>query len=310
MNSAIIKVQSLTSPAGPIEYKIITKLDGSTGPRHITRVSDGSHFVLKAPIDASGHELTSRNAHEANEYLAFQLYRAAGVRIPEGIELVKVLIEGKDVIGVLENFINGETLYNLMNLDDEKLRELTFPAIRNDLVIHALLANWDINITANIMVERETGANAELPYDYNNPITIDCGGTLQFSAMGRIKEYGPVVTNVESIVRHSRPYKPMGALMRMSKPELKAEICGRWATVDKRAVMDAFVSTKGIIAPYFAAAGLSVDSLGETLTARMAHFDALCGVAAAAVAANKGGGYRSRRRSRFRRRKGTRRVRR
>jgi hypothetical protein len=336
-----LKILSLTTAgATPVDYTIIKKLTGGTGPLLLTRL-DGRQFVLKAELNASGHTLVNRNAHEANEYLAFQLYKAAGCRIPEGVDFVKVLIEGKDVVGVLEDFIDGETLYNLMAVRDPQLSKLTFPAIQRDLVIHALLANWDINMMGNIMIARITDTEGKVTYDYSNPITIDCGGTLLFRAMGQLKDkdahaggsgsgYLAEVTNVESIVGYAANYKPFGPLKYVPKDALHAKICERWVGVNKDAIMAAFGSAAVIVAPYFAARGLNVDDqIGEILTRRMAHFDRLCGAAAAppvagaatsllartagavsplgvgagavggagAVAANKGGSRRSRRRS-------------
>lgn len=277
------------------EYSIGDELPGGTAPVVLTRLSDGQQFVLKSALGGvSAHSLLHQNAHEANEYLAFQLYRAAGCRVPDGIDFVQV--EGKNIFGLLENFINGVTLHNLMHVRDPSIVEFTFPTIRSDLVIHGLFANWDINMMDNIMVSY-TEEGGKRIFDYTNPITVDCGGTLQFRAMGDLKRaFSPEVSNIKSIVQYSQSYKPMGVLMRLSPEDLNKEICKRWNTVNKDAILAAFDTAVPIVAPHFKAARaalpglLDVGALRDMIIRRMAYLDSLCSAAAPALAPAGGAG--------------------
>lgn len=274
-NSSTITLISLVRGGEPVQYRVSSeRLNGGTGPIVVISMVDDSKFVLKAPLDASRRQLVLRNAHEANEYLAFQLYRAAGCRVPDYIDFVQ--IEGTDIYGILENFIDGVTLYDLMSERDPHIKELTFPAIRNDLIIHALFANWDINVTQNIMIARIVNENGTRSYDYSNPITIDCGGTLQFRALGGLKDFSSEVANINSIVRYSAHYKPMGLFQSFSRKDLTTEICKRWATVNKDAILRAFDEVQEVIRPIFSSADLNVDYLRAVLMDRMTYIDGLC----------------------------------
>jgi hypothetical protein len=291
--SPTIALRSMVSGGEPVEYIISgERLNGGTGPIVLINMTNGNKFVLKAPLDVPKRHLVLRNAHEANEYLAFQLYKAAGCRVPDYIDFVQIV--GTDVYGILENFIDGVTLYDLMSRRDPNIPELTFPAIRNDLIIHALFANWDINVTQNIMISYIVNENGSATYDYSNPITIDCGGTLQFRAMGGIKDFTPEVLNINSIIRYSTHYKPMGAFKSFSRNDLNKEICKRWSTVNKDAILRAFDEAKDIIRPHFSDAKLNIDNLRDILTMRMSYFDRIC----SGNNRNKGGGNERRRKTR------------
>jgi hypothetical protein len=258
-------------------FSVLGELDGGTAPRLVSRDSDGVRFVLKL----------TEGAHEANEYLAFQLYKAVGCNVPDTY-LVKDKVSG--IYGLLESFIHGVTLYDLMHIRDPKVVELTFPVIQRDLVIHALFANWDINVTTNIMIPY----TKEGTPDYANPIVIDCGGTLQFRAMGGLKEFTSEVGNIKSIVRYAQNYKPFGKFKRVAEAELNAVVCERWRTVKKYEILKAFDTTRPKIEPIFRAAGLSLDTIRSILEARMTYLDRLCPAPA--------GGRRSRKHRNSRRR--------
>lgn len=280
--------------------------EGGTKPKLVSRSSDGKQFVLKLSDTMGG-------AQEANEYLAFQLYKAAGCRVPETF-LVKDETTG--AYGLLEEFIKGATLRELMDMHNPdintSLQNKTFPAIQNDLVIHALLANWDINVMGNIMIP----STGEGSYDFAHPITLDCGGTLQFRAMGGIKPYMPKMTNIESIVSFAQNYKPMGKLKSMTRAELENKVCGRWKSVDKAAILAAFDVAAPKVRPIFEATGLrglNIDEVRKVLVKRMEYLDALpCdktsttanagGAGAGAGLASTGGGRRTHSKTRKQRR--------
>lgn len=243
-------------------FTVIGTLDGATLPRLVSRDSDSVQFVLKLSGNVGG-------AHEANEYLAFQLYKAAGCKVPETY-LVKDKKSGMH--GLLESFIDGVTLYDLMDIRDPKIIELTFPVIRRDLVIHALFANWDINITKNIMIP----FTKERTPDYENPITIDCGGTFQFRPMGGIKPYTPEMANIKSIITYAQNYKPMGKFKHFAEPDLRAAICERWRAVDKVAIFAAFDTVYPKLKPIFDAVkrkGLDLDEIRNVLEKRINYLD-------------------------------------
>jgi hypothetical protein len=263
-------------------FTILGTLGGSTHPRLVSRDRDNVKFVLKLSVRSKG-------AHAANEYLTFKLYKAAGCRVPE-VYLVKD--KASNTYGLLEDFIDGVTLEELIyEGDPRQVNDVTFPAIRRDLVMHALFSNWDINETPNIMIPY----TKERAYDYANPITIDCGGTLQFRAMGGIKNYTHEMTNIHSIIGYSHYEKPMGALKYVTIPELKKVICERWGPEPKSkdAILAAFDAVRPIIEPIFndeeiKGLGLDLGKVRKALEARMEYLSAYCKPSA-------GGGTRRRR---------------
>jgi hypothetical protein len=289
-------------------YTILEVLEGSTEPR-LVQNTEGTKFVLKLSSKHGG-------AQEANEYLAFQLYNAAGCRVPDTYLVTDTATK---IPGLLEEFIEGVPLSVLAG--DPRLKSTTFPAIQNDLVIHALLANWDINVRENIMIPFAP----EGSFDYAHPYTIDCGGTLQFRAMGGIKPYtSNEMANIRSIVHYAKTSytskdKPMAQI---KWSELKGKICDRWRSVDQGAILAAFEEVAPKVRPIFAAAkesypeglaGLDLDMIKTVLQERMRYLDeTYCNMAnspaggagaGAGAAITTGGGRRTLRKTRKQRRK-------
>jgi len=257
---------------GEKEYRILRKLRGSTRPLHL-QDKDGNEFVLKLPSDTGGV------AHVANEYLAFQLYKAAGCRVPN-VEFVR--LDDLGGYGLLEDYIPNETLRTLLELahDDEhvrkQLRTISFPALQPDLILHALFGNWDINNTENIIIP----LNEDGDFDYANPVIIDLGGTLQFRAMGELKkadQFTGEVTNHTTIVkkaynrsRYNKPFKMAGV-------NANKLICTRWNDVNTSSILRAFDKARPIVKPHFDRVGLDMVKLRAILVARIAFFYKFCG---------------------------------
>jgi hypothetical protein len=262
---------------GEKEYIDLGDLSGSTRPRHLRRKEDGNEFVLKWASEPR------RVAHVANEYLAFQLYKAAGCRVPN-VEFVRLDEVGG--YGLLEDYIPNETLRTLLEHGNkqvrEQLRTISFPALQPDLILHALFGNWDINNTENIIIPQ----NADGDFDYANPVIIDLGGTLQFRAMGGLKEedqFTGDVTNHNSIVekartkrsRYNKPFKMAGV-------NANSVICERWNNVNTSAILRAFDKARPIVKPHFDRvhfdrARLDMVKLRAILVARIAFFYKFCG---------------------------------
>jgi hypothetical protein len=253
---------------GENKYTILGELGGSTRPLHLRRKEDDEQFVLKWASEPM------RVAHVANEYLAFQLYKAAGCRVPN-VEFV-TFDEGRKY-GLLEEYIPNETLRELLERGDEQVSTLSFPALQPDLILHALFGNWDINNTENIIIPQ----NADGDFDYAHPVIIDLGGTLQFRAMGGLKEedqFTGKVTNHNSIVekarskrsRYNRPFKMAGV-------NANSVICNRWNDVNASAILRAFDKAVPIVRPHFKRVGLDMVKLRAILVARIAFFYKFCG---------------------------------
>jgi hypothetical protein len=275
---------------GENEYTILGELGGSTRPLHLED-KDGKQFVLKwakeprriAHVANEYLAFQMRVAHVANEYLAFQLYKAAGCRVPN-VEFVR--LDELGGYGLLEDYIPNETLRTLLERgdDDEQVREqvrtLSFPALQPDLILHALFGNWDINNTENIIIPR----NKDGGFDYANPVIIDLGGTLQFRAMGELKnadQFTGEVTNHNSIVssarskrsRYNRPFKMAGV-------NANSIICNRWNDVNASAILRAFDKAVPIVRPHFKRVKkveLDIVKLRAILVARIAFFYKFCG---------------------------------
>jgi hypothetical protein len=315
------------------KYKIIAILGGSTAPLKLKNVENGKEYVLKLSIPTgNAYTLGTRQAHVANEYLAFKLYEAAGVNVPEIIELVK--IEGTDYIGVLENFIENSTLkdilypYSKVYNDENKDKAIaeTFPIIQKDLLFHALFANWDINNNENIIIPK----NASGEYEFNKPIIIDCGGTLFFRAQGGYKKaFGKEVKNIETLVASSLRMSDTGKIYPMplygftdkTNIDKKSIVCEKWTNDKKEAILKAFDENKEIIRPYYNKGYGTIEELSEILNERIGDINKYCasvknassndsGGASASASATKGGKRRSKTRKHKHHTKKTRRHRR
>lgn len=288
---SIITLKDISSTSNSKEsekYKILYELAGSTGPVKLERISDNKYFVLKTSTFRHNSTYTNvRNAHEANEYLAFKLYEAAGCRIPEVVKLVDIV--GTDKIGVLESFIDGMTLGELLDPrlktynpeNAYKVQTETFPAVQKDLLIHALLGNWDININQNIMIAKDKSGN----FEFSKPVTIDCGGTLFFRAQGSPKStanFSNEVKNIKTLIKAAqRPYsRPLKNLINKDPEDLKSMICANWNPEKKKeSILKALDLVTDVVGPYYEKMDikhLSISNLRSILEGRLEYIKDYC----------------------------------
>ncbi len=311
-------------------YNVITELtEGSTGPLLV--MNNEEQYVLKfsnSPEDISDAQ---RNAHAANEYLAFMLYDAAFLSTPPVIKLVQDA--GNNRIGVLESYIEGDTLANILypgrgkdedekKANTEEAKRITFPIIQNDLLVHALLGNWDINNNQNIMIPKNDSGK----YEFDNPIVIDCGGTLFFRAQGKFKEdfeFTKNVSNINSLIRVAAKakdpkQKPLKNLKYTSPEDLQELICSNWNKEKGNEILAALDRERPIVEPYYTVVGKSYDELKRILTERIEFINDYCksnessgsGGSGASASASSGGKRRKTRKHKHRVRKTRRHIRR
>lgn len=129
---------------------------GSTGAR-IVEDSDGNRYVLKKG---------SSPAHLLEEFQAEELYRAAGVPVPDS-----KLYETTEGPVKLSKWVEGRKLSDLSG--DE--RAAAFARLQDGYAADAFLANWDVVGTGfdNVIVSPD-----------GTPYRIDVGGSLRFRAQG------------------------------------------------------------------------------------------------------------------------------
>ena len=144
--------------------KIVTELDGSTGP---LLVEYQDQLFVKKTGNHPDHIVT--------EYYTNKAYKALGVPVPE--------VRLYDDAIMLSEYLEGQELYRIMY--NPLIPQGTKEAIRNSLKRHfvadVLLANWDVcgAFYNNIIVDKE-----------GTPIRIDNGSGFQYRAQGGLKEGG------------------------------------------------------------------------------------------------------------------------
>ena len=157
-----------------------TTLGGSTGAKLMVD-KDGNRYVVKR--GASPEHITS-------ESLAYSLYRAAGVPVPQ----TKVLVS-EDGPVLVSRFIEGRPLGSLRGkeLDD------AITKINKHFVVDALLGNWDaVGMSRDNIIIGKDGV----------PYRIDVGGSLAYRAQGGTKEFGAKVGEIDTL-RTSRDGAPI-----------------------------------------------------------------------------------------------------
>lgn len=274
-------------------YNVITELGGSTGPKLV--MNNEEKYVLKFSNSRTAISDAQRNAHAANEYLAFMLYDAAYLSTPPIIKLVQDA--ETDRVGVLESYIEGDTLADILdsrlNTYNEdiakKVIEITFPILQKELLVHALLGNWDITNNQNIMIPKSESGE----YEFDNPIVIDCGGTLMFRAQGEFKrnaDFTKDVSNIGSIItfsasRYEKPFKHLkhmkkanerNELKSIKTPELTSLLCSNWSTEKGDSILAALERERPIVEPYYKKVGKSYDELIGILEGRINFINEYC----------------------------------
>lgn len=154
------KLEGIPSPD---ELKVKLTLGGSTGAK-LTTAPDGSQWVLKSGASP---------AHVREEQTADSVYRALGVKVPDG-----GLFETANGPQKVTKFLEGsQTLADAWT--DTKRRPKIEAALREHFAADILLGNWDVIGMSkdNVLVTAK-----------NEVYRIDNGGSLRFRAMGAPKK--------------------------------------------------------------------------------------------------------------------------
>jgi 8-oxo-dGTP pyrophosphatase MutT (NUDIX family) len=146
-------------------------LPGSTGAKLVQDPRTGKKYVLKRGNQKLSKE--AREAHLREEFLADDLYRAAGVDVPAG-----VLYETASGPVKLTEFIEGtEDLATVLAKGGSRAKKV-LTKIQGDFAEDALFANWDvIGLSQDNILVTKTG----------KVLRIDNGGALRFRAQGAPK---------------------------------------------------------------------------------------------------------------------------
>ena len=148
-----------------------TTLGGSTGAKLMVD-KDGNRYVVKRGASPE---------HIASEGLAYSLYRAAGVPVPQ-----TTLLASEDGPVLVSRFIEGRSLGSLRGkeLDD------AITKINKHFVVDALLGNWDaVGLGRDNIIVGKDGV----------PYRIDVGGSLAFRAQGGAKDFGFKVGEIDTL---------------------------------------------------------------------------------------------------------------
>lgn len=143
--------------------EIVRQLGGSTGAELVKDPRTGRMFVRK---------MGNSPGHLREEFAADQIYRAAGVPVPE------VRLYDGDAPVKLAEFIEGRSLREVLAKGPAGERQAVLGRVREHFAVDALLGNWDVAglDLDNILVDA-TG----------KPWRIDNGGSLRFRAQGALK---------------------------------------------------------------------------------------------------------------------------
>lgn len=152
-------------PSDLTELENVRPLGGSTGAQLVRDPVTGDQYVLKRGASPE---------HLREEFLADEIYRSAGVAVPEA-RLYES--DGKPPTK-LAKFIEGKTLKQWLSTAGPEERKAMFGAIQKDFAVDAWLGNWDVAGLGmdNILVDSA-----------GKPWRIDNGGSLRFRAMGTPK---------------------------------------------------------------------------------------------------------------------------
>ena len=162
----------------PDALKPYKKLGGSTGAE-LQQAEDGSLWVVKRGNSAS---------HIREEFLADQLYAAAGVRVPPA-----QLFETEKGPVKVAQYIEGQTLAAWQKTATPAQQAETLRQIRDAFAVDALLGNWDVAGAGNdnLLIDKD-----------GQPWRIDNGGSLRYRAQGSLKtpqEWKPEVRDLRTM---------------------------------------------------------------------------------------------------------------
>jgi hypothetical protein len=142
--------------------------------------------VGRPTVDTKFYVKTSKSPeHARNEALANDLYELAGVSVPN-------VAVGKDGNTISSEIVTGDSVQPLSNvLSDPDIMK----RVREDFVIDAWLANWDV---AGLGLDNMVIVDGQ-------PYRIDAGGALLYRAQGNPKgnKFGNEVTELDSLTNPS-----------------------------------------------------------------------------------------------------------
>lgn len=126
-----------------------------SNPGGLARYKDGSQWYVKQPKTSD---------HARNEHLAAQLYRLAGVEMPE----VRLVEMQSGQLGLASRIIDG------LSNNPSALLDKATAGVREHFAVDAWLGNWDV-----------VGATHDnLLLSGNRAVRIDVGGSLLYRAQG------------------------------------------------------------------------------------------------------------------------------
>ena len=158
--------------------EMVENLGGSTGAQLMKDKISGLQYVVKAGKSA---------AHVTEEYNALQLYKSAGVKVPEGRLMTDAA--GKTKL-VMEYMPGRKTLKQVLDKGG-KVAEKALADARANFVADAFFGNWDaVGATYDNM----------LVYPANGKVyRIDLGGALRYRAQGALKNNWGAGNTIEEL---------------------------------------------------------------------------------------------------------------
>ena len=221
-------------PADPMQLKVAQRLGGSTGAE-LVEDADGNKYVRKK--DTNKGQIN-------DEFLADELYRALGIKTPEG----KLYSTPQGPVKLTKLIEGGKELSEYLRTASQAERDQVMTQIQRSFVPSAWMANWDVaGLTLdNILVDPNGDA-----------WLIDNGGSLRFRGMGSKKtaaQFGDTVGELQTlrtapqagqlyknitpqqIVDQSvKMYMQRDKLLSMIPAELRAKMAARMDDIDRYA---------------------------------------------------------------------------
>lgn len=195
--------------------------------------------------------------HAVNEYIAFQLYECAGVKVPTS----RLVYDGESPVGLLLEYMEGTSPIQILSMRiPNKEKDALRQAVSKQYVFHALFANYDCINAENYIVPNFADGEEEYydvnddyantnvdpihvsTRDYNNTYVIDLGGALFYRSKGSIKgdSFKPKsVPELDSIAEHSKTSR--GALfLHLAKAPVQKHrtVCEAWRSIHPPHLID------------------------------------------------------------------------
>lgn len=174
-------------PQKPYDQKKIENMDGWKKIGNQKGGNEGGQYVAPDGTNYYVKNAPSEN-HAMNEKLANELYKLAGVVVPE----VSLIETGKG-LGIASKWMEHST--ETFSPSSEKHKE----AASENFGVHVWLNNWDAigaNFDNQTWVKNADGSESL--------VTIDAGGSLMFSALGKPKMFtGDIVAEWDNMLDSS-----------------------------------------------------------------------------------------------------------